>query len=272
MLSIDIDSWKAFEEKLETLRQSERANGRSTRFLFRGLTDTTMKLTTTLDRDAPGIGPISDYYKLISDLKPQIESLTSNRWEIPDPFEVKELLESYDPWPLGKFPQGAAYSYMIHLRHHGFPSPLLDWTRSHYVAAFFAFRSRQEPKEGKVSICVFSETPEGIKLSDSGQPWIRRTGPYVTTHRRHFLQQCDYTICATFSDGKEWRFAKHEDVTGGTDQKQDVLWKFNVPWTERLKVLALLENYNMNAYTLFDSEDALMETMAVHAIELRPAI
>lgn len=271
MLSIDNDSWKAFEEKLEEIRQAERANGRTTDFLFRGVTDSTMELTTTLDRDAPKLGPISDYYKLVYELKPQIESLTGNRWEIPEPFEVKKLLETYDAWALRKFPGPTAYSYMIHLRHHGFPSPLLDWTRSHYIAAFFAFRSRREPREGKISIYVFSEIPGVAKVTDSERPWIRRIGPFVTTHRRHFLQQCDYTMCATFSDSKEWQFAKHEDVTGGTDQEQDVLWKLNVPWTERLKVLGLLENYNMNAFTLFESEEALMETLAVRAIELQSA-
>jgi hypothetical protein len=271
MLSIDIESWEAFEERLQQIRQAERANGRRTDFLFRGVCDSTCELTTTLERTAPGFGRISDYYYTISRLKPQIESLTGNSWEVPDPFDVKQLLESYDAWSLRKFPDRATYSYMIHLRHHGFPSPLLDWTRSHYIAAFFAFRSDRKPTAQRVSIYVFSEMPEVAKLTSSDRPWIRRTGPFVTTHRRHFLQQCDYTMCATFSDSKEWRFACHEDVTGGTDQKQDVLWKLNVPWTERLKVLGLLDNYNMNAFTLFESEEALMETLAVRAIELRSA-
>jgi hypothetical protein len=31
------------------------------------------------------------------------------------------------------------YKYFVCLRHYGFPSPLLDWSRSPYFAALFAF-------------------------------------------------------------------------------------------------------------------------------------
>jgi len=31
---------------------------------------------------------------------------------------------------------------MTRLRHHGFPSPLLDWPQSPYIAAFFAFNKK----------------------------------------------------------------------------------------------------------------------------------
>jgi hypothetical protein len=50
---------------------------------------------------------------------------------------------------------------------------------------------------------------------------------------------------------------------------QNLLWKFNIPWTERLKVLKLLDDYNLNAFSLFDSEEALTETMALRELEFR---
>jgi hypothetical protein len=81
---------------------------------------------------------------------------------------------------------------------------------------------------------------------------ILRIGPYVRTHQRHFLQQSDYTVCADYQD--EWHFGDYAEVIARNAPGQDLLWKFNIPWTERLKVLKLLDDYNLNAFSLFDSE------------------
>jgi len=84
-------------------------------------------------------------------------------------------------------------------------------------------------------------------------------------------------MCAVFKVGdqlNEWRFAKHEDVFGRGDIRgdirQDVLWKFSIPWTERVKVLKLLDDYNLNAFSLFESDESLMETLAVREMEFKP--
>jgi len=43
---------------------------------------------------------------------------------------------------------------------------------------------------------------------------------------------------------------------------QDVLTKFDIPVTERNKVIKRLDAFNLNASSLFGSEDSLMETLA----------
>jgi hypothetical protein len=74
-------------------------------------------------------------------------------------------------------------------------------------------------------------------------------------------------MCALF--GSEWCFAKHEDVFACGNPHQDVLWRFNIPWTERPKVLKLLDSYNLNAFSLFDSEESMMETLALRELDFR---
>jgi hypothetical protein len=56
----------------------------------------------------------------------------------------------------------------------------------------------------------------------------------------------------------------------GTDhERQDLLWKFNLSANERTKVLHSLDIYNLNSYSLFGTEESLMETMAQREILFR---
>ena len=49
-------------------------------------------------------------------------------------------------------------------------------------------------------------------------------------------------------------------------QQQGTLWKFTIPSAQRLRVLKLFDEYNLNAYSLFDSEEALMATLGLRAL------
>ena len=97
-------------------------------------------------------------------------------------------------------------------------------------------------------------------------------GPYVQTHKRHFIQQCEYTICRRL-DGDDYIYANHEEASY-TDEirnivRQDKLIKYLIPTSERSKVLNKLDFMNINSYSLFINEESLMATLAYQEIEKR---
>jgi hypothetical protein len=131
--------------------------------LFRGQREADWKLETTLERYHPSSLSLAHYYTSISAARPQIEAHTGLRWEIELPNEYRKRARDSDAglFFMGDLP---AYDYMVYLRHHGFPSPLLDWTRSPYIAAFFSFRDEGDP-DGRVAIYVYRETAGGLKAT-----------------------------------------------------------------------------------------------------------
>ncbi len=212
----------------------------------------------------------ADYYGIITRIKPQIETLTGQEWPIPDYPQVRKDVKDYDKFSMdlwcGKCP---GYPYMAYLRHHGFPSPLLDWTRSPYVAAYFAFNKASDDSKSRVSIYIFGEIDN--KLSGNRMSVLHRYGPYVKTHRRHVLQQSEYTLCTAFDDD-EFHFEKYDTIFDTGRHQQGLCWKITLPITERTKVLRLLDEYNLNAFSLFASEDSMMEMLAVREFDFRKGI
>lgn len=255
----DLPNWEAFENEVAALR-SQFAQSPSP-LLFRGQSNSDFRLTTTLERAGCDRMLIKDYYRLVvSRVKPAAETFTGEIWQLPGySIELDAQFGDINFLADRRFPSVELYPYMVYLRHHGLPSPLLDWSYSPYVAAFFAFRNGRANSE-KRSIYVYCEMPLGGKGGAVGEPAIRQLGPYVRSHRRHFHQQCDYTICYAFEEGRGWFFHTHDGVFGNRG-KQDFLWKFNIPSSERVKILRELNDHNLNAFSLFDSDEALLETL-----------
>jgi FRG domain len=198
---IDVSTWEEFEEKLKDIRLTH--TSRFFPLLFRGHSDSRWALDTTLERINHKGMRFDEYYRIISSMRSEVETFTGTNWLIPTYPEVMALVQEYDTFSKElSFGRNPAYDYMAYLRHHGFPSPLLDWTGSPYIAAYFAF-SKAENSEN-ISIFVLSEAD--FHSGSNAVPKIYRFGPTMKVHRRHVLQQSQYTMCLGFNYGKEWRF------------------------------------------------------------------
>ncbi len=246
---------------------------RASKILFRGekLDPNNNNLQTTLARSSAKSWTLNSYCKLILNLAPEIESYIGRNFNLPmwNGFE-KVLYKHFNesrPYLSPKL-----YGYLIYLRQHGFPSPLLDWSASPYIAAYFAFAQRDLNNDTTHRAIFAYIEHRSIKFYDDiGQ--INVWGPSVKTLKRHFLQQAWYSMATKIlRDNKDWQFTDHDkfyEKESGDEEaaKQDILIKITIPTSERIKVLTHLDRYNLNQFSLFETEDDLIKTIAFREID-----
>lgn len=249
-----VKSWACWKEIIPDLMAKrpvgEADNGYVSDLLFRGHRCVSWNLESTLERKGLKLPDIDSYARQIKTAKLAFESYFGSTWS-------SEFTASAGPAP----PED--YEFMVYLRHHGYPTPLLDWTRSPYVASFFAFQYPSTEKS--VAVFSFREYTGQGKDGGMGHSNIVGCGPTIRTHKRHYAQQAEYTYCRKKPNKKlnrKWVYSSHQEALDKTDGDQDVLQKYVLPASIRSEVLAELDSMNINAYTLFGSEEGLAEMLA----------
>ena len=132
MVTIACSSWGEFKGRL--LRYAALSREVRDAHIFRGHRDSNWKLESTQDRQFAALSASDRAIKpkrLLSEFANELYGPESK-----EVFEDSEVLEL-----LG--------------RHHGLPTTVLDWSRSPYVASYFAFEGAEVPASREVAIWSF---------------------------------------------------------------------------------------------------------------------
>lgn len=281
MEQIDLNSWNEFKSTIDDIRRKygyheytigdDQIYKSKNTVLFRGQGNAEWQLQTTLERKVSPAFSVTQYIIKSTHILHELESYTANNWNLSDlPDLEKEIRQDQ---LFGFHMPISLYKYWIYLRHHGYPSPLLDWSESPYIAAYFAMcdsHNGELEDEKRVAIFAYIDRLGGGKSFDGG-PLIQVRGPYVSTHKRHFIQQAWYTTAVNWSQEYEkCIFCSHHKIFEKTNHnnKQDFLTKITIPVSERKSALKELLDYNINHYTLFQTEDALAKALSIREFDI----
>lgn len=228
-----ISSWDNFKKIISSMTPGD--------YIFRGQKDHLWRLRTSFFRS--GGDNFSEYFnKVIPDLRRSINSISDYIFSTDETSAILNLAQ-----------------------HHGFPTPLIDWTESPYVAAYFAFRGIETgPTNGLSKIYILNR-----KKWNSVKPKQR----FNIQHKDAFnyLNQELYIDFADFPILNNSRATPQQALVGITNIDdieayfarnyctEEILQAFTIPHTEREYVLRDLNYMGINAATLFPGLDGLCE-------------
>jgi FRG domain len=150
------------------------------------------------------------------------------------------------------------------VQHHGYPTPLLDWTYSPYVAAFFAYRdiSSQDAKDAAPEKCVRvlvfdqAEWREDFSQILMAAPATRHVpiAEFSAIENERMIPQQAASMVTTIDDIESYIREKE------TDGRQ-YLSAFDLPVQERNQVMQDLSFMGITAGSLFPGLDGACEEL-----------
>lgn len=208
-------------------------------YIYRGQSDSTWSLISTLMR--------TDIVVSLSEFKGYFNILLP---------QVKEKVQAWEgrDWDLGS-DLGLA-EFTSYLQHNGFPTPLLDWTFSPYIAAYFAFEgvNHFEPQSENVSIYCFNYKEWGKKYKQEYDishsiNHVSVLQPRMVGNHKLSLQQGCFTLSNVMDI--EQHIRAHET------KENEFLNKYCLSVVERPKVIKELSLMGISAVQLIPSVESV---------------
>jgi len=217
MKEVELRDWAEFKEYA-----SDNFSGRNG-FIFRGQADRDWKLESTLTR----LGQ-----RVSGDLKPELLSgaqlknfkmrIRGLRGNNPQPLDENGL------WSLGQ--------------HYGLCTPLLDWTESAYIAAYFAFENSDSCKSGWRTIYALNRVGLNSKKAKSKNDDLEFLEPLQDDNKRITAQAGLFTKIPTGIDFETWLRERN---------LEDNLVKMNIENENRLEIINDLKLMNITGASIY---------------------
>jgi hypothetical protein len=217
-------SWSEFKDRL--MRFASLPKAMRDAYIFRGRRDSDWGLESTFDRVFSHLEVLERGAKLERLLNGFAQELYG--------IEASHIVENSERLELLG-------------RHHGLPTTVLDWTRSPYVAAYFAFEVEQAPTSGTVAIWSFDRR----RLSQS------TAAPDVLIDDMSLVGD---NVRAIHQRGV---FLRLPIGIKGEKALSAGLRKFTIPHSERTVALNDLDAMTITAKALFQDRDAAARTALI---------
>lgn len=231
-------TWKQYKDWIESTIDASKS------YFYRGQSNPLWKLQTTFHRESLLHGySLKDYLDVIV---PEAHYLISA--------QQNEITDLSDPVEFAGF--------LSLLQHYGFPTPLLDWSLSPYIAAYFAFRDIDDisPASDNVRIYIF-DSSEWIQsyeqiydLREPTKSFVSVIRPVAKNNERLIVQRGAYTV--TNVNDMESHL-----LTLGTQNSKTFLYVIDIPVSEKPKVMKDLNLMGINEMTLFPGLDGICKTL-----------